>query len=171
MPYNYQIAVFCNECGVPHPTGIALQADELIYPDQSVGDVYDGRELPASMIQMQNNVFTCPTTGKQFTQSDNKQVFLVRTPSTFRGQTFTGATVVLDNSDFEDCTFRNCELLYRATPGPIRMVGCGLHDCSWRFEGAALATLQFLSAIYSMGGDAHKFIEATFDQVRKGGGG
>jgi hypothetical protein len=77
MP-RYMVHVFCNECSVPHPTGIVIERPEEIGPDQSVGDAYDGRELPPEIVMMTNNSFQCHRTGKMFRQQDNLQVFLVR---------------------------------------------------------------------------------------------
>lgn len=79
MAYTYMIHVFCNECGIPHPSGIAIQRDELLAADQSLGDIYDGREVPQEIITMLGNYFRCPSTGKPYKQTDNRQVFLVRT--------------------------------------------------------------------------------------------
>jgi hypothetical protein len=79
MAYTYVIHVFCDECSVPHPAGIAIQSEELLSPEQSVGDIYDGREVPPQIVMMLNNSFQCPNTGKMFMQRDNHQVFLVRT--------------------------------------------------------------------------------------------
>ncbi len=70
--------VFCNECSVPHPSGIVIERDELLASDQSVGDIYDGREVPQEIVMMLGNYFQCPSTGKRYRQSDNRQVFLVR---------------------------------------------------------------------------------------------
>ncbi len=78
MP-QYMMHVFCNECSVPHPAGVVIESKEDIAPDQSVGDVYDGRDLPPEIAMFINNYFRCPTTGKMYQQKDNRQVFLVRT--------------------------------------------------------------------------------------------
>jgi len=79
MAYRYMIHVFCNECSVPHPTGIVIENDEVLAADQSVGDIYDGREVPPNIVMMLGNNFQCPNTGKLYVQKDNHQVFLVRT--------------------------------------------------------------------------------------------
>jgi hypothetical protein len=74
----YMVHVFCNHCSQPHPSGIAVNLAEDISKTQSVGDIYDGRELPGQIVTMTSNYFTCPNTGKMYQQKDNKQVFLVR---------------------------------------------------------------------------------------------
>jgi hypothetical protein len=78
MAYKYMLHVFCNECSVPHPAGMVIERDELIAADQSVGDIYDGREVPEQIVTMLENNFRCPNTGKTYVQKDNHQVFLVR---------------------------------------------------------------------------------------------
>jgi hypothetical protein len=78
MAYRYMMHVFCNECSVPHPTGIAIEREELLAADQSIGDIYDGREVPEEIVSMLGNNFRCPSTGKFYVQKDNHQVFLVR---------------------------------------------------------------------------------------------
>jgi hypothetical protein len=78
MAYKYMVHVFCNECSVPHPGGIVIERDELLASDQSVGNIYDGREVPEEIVGMRGNHFRRPTTGKMYTQKDNHQLFLVR---------------------------------------------------------------------------------------------
>jgi hypothetical protein len=78
MAYKYMMHVFCHECSVPHPSGIVIECDELLASDQSVGDIYDGWEVPQEIVVMLGNYFTCPNTGKGYMQRDNRQVFLVR---------------------------------------------------------------------------------------------
>ena len=78
MAYRYMMHVFCNECSIPHPTGIVIEREELLAADQSVGDIYDGREVPEQIVMMSRNRFQCPNTGNLYEQKDNNQVFLVR---------------------------------------------------------------------------------------------
>jgi hypothetical protein len=78
MPH-YTPFVFCNECSKPHAAPILIKLEEEIAPDQSIANIYDGRELPTALMTLTNNQFKCPTTGKMYTQKDNNQVFLVRT--------------------------------------------------------------------------------------------
>ena len=77
MPHRYRMHVFCNECSEPHPTPIVVKRGERLAADQSVGDIYDGVEVPAEIVTMLGNSFRCPNTGKMFTQHDNYQVFFV----------------------------------------------------------------------------------------------
>lgn len=78
MAHRYLMHVFCNECGEPHSAQIAIERDELLSPTQSVGDIYDGVEVPPEIVMMLGNRFQCPNTGRFYEQRDNHQVFLVR---------------------------------------------------------------------------------------------
>ena len=77
MP-RYMMNVFCNECSQPHPTGIVIQRPEEIDPTQSIGEIYDGRDVPPEIVMMLGNYFQCPATRQMYQQKDNRQVFLVR---------------------------------------------------------------------------------------------
>lgn len=72
------IHVFCKDCSEPHPTGLVIYRDEEISPKQSVGDAFEGREMPAEIVMVIGNQFQCLRTGKFFVQRDYRQVFLVR---------------------------------------------------------------------------------------------
>jgi hypothetical protein len=52
-----------------------------------------------------------------------------------RGQTFVGTKVALDNTRFENCVFKNCEILYQG--GPAETSSCYFESVKWIFEGAA----------------------------------
>ena len=61
-------------------------------------------------------------------------------PDTFklpvvRDQTFDGAQVALDGNRFENCAFKNCDIIYRG--GPAETSSCYFEDVRWIFEGAA----------------------------------
>ena len=60
MSHRYRMHVFCDECATPHPGPIVINRDELLAPDQSVGDIYDGTDLPPGIARMIDNEFQCP---------------------------------------------------------------------------------------------------------------
>lgn len=78
MAYRYMIHVICKECSEPHPTAVVIYRDEEISSTQSVGDLYEGRELPAEIVMVIGHPFQCPKTGKYFLQQDYRHVFLVQ---------------------------------------------------------------------------------------------
>lgn len=74
---QYSVYIFCDECSQPHPGMISVHLDNPNLDKATIGDVYAGRDLPPEIVMMQNNYYTCPNTGRTFTQKDNDQVFLV----------------------------------------------------------------------------------------------
>ncbi len=52
-----------------------------------------------------------------------------------RGQTFNGTKVTLDNTRFENCVFKNCEITYSG--GPAETSSCYFENIKWMFNGAA----------------------------------
>ncbi|SKA20059.1 hypothetical protein [Pantoea eucalypti] len=76
-------------------------------------------------------------------------------------------TVVLDGHHFEDCTFRECVIIYKGTSG-VNLIGCKFYDCQWKLDGAAANTLQFLRTMYQGMGDFGKaMVEETFKNIKK----
>jgi hypothetical protein len=58
----------------------------------------------------------------------------LRLPVT-RGQTFSGIKVMLDNTRFESCVFKNCEITYSG--GPAETSSCYFENIKWIFNGSA----------------------------------
>lgn len=61
--------------------------------------------------------------------------------SVFRGNIFTQQTIVLDGNEFHDCTFHECDLIYRG--GSLEFKSKAVR-CNWVFEGAAQRTITLL---------------------------
>ena len=76
MP-QYDIFVFCNECGKVHPMGIQIGLKDGPTEKTSFGEFYSGMELPAEVLSLISNWIVCPETGNKYQQKDNNQVFLV----------------------------------------------------------------------------------------------
>lgn len=74
------------------------------------------------------------------------------------------ARVAIDNQRFENCRFDRSTLTFGAL-GPVQLVGCTFNDCSFGFDGAAAATVKFMTELYQL---APQMIEATFDKIRLG---
>ena len=74
---QYDVHVFCDECGEAHPMGLSIGLDDGPAEAASIGDTYKGRDLPQDVVNMINNYTQCPKTGKMILQKDNDQVFLV----------------------------------------------------------------------------------------------
>ena len=74
---EYRVFVSCNKCGGVHEMGISVVIEDGPFDKQSIGELYNGKTLPKSLEDLTNNSVTCPTTGKQSTQKNNRQIFLV----------------------------------------------------------------------------------------------
>ncbi|MGB7950725.1 MAG: hypothetical protein WCH75_23845 [Candidatus Binatia bacterium] len=78
---RYKILVFCNKCAGLHETGISVTLGDGPSAKRSLGEFYGEKGLPKSLAHVMNNSVTCPRTGKQSTQKDSHQIFLVPSSS------------------------------------------------------------------------------------------
>jgi hypothetical protein len=76
---QYSIVVACNRCAGLHETGICVTMENGPTTKQSVGEWYQGKSLPKSLANLTQSSITCPKTGRQSTQRNNYQIFLVPT--------------------------------------------------------------------------------------------
>lgn len=74
---QYAVYFFCNECGDTHDLGISIGLDDGPADETSIGDTYNGKELPPEIAMLTGNMTTCPKTGRLTSQKNNDQVFLV----------------------------------------------------------------------------------------------
>jgi hypothetical protein len=74
---KYSVHVFCDGCGDVHPMGIAIELPDGPANRASIGDVYQGRDLPPQIAALINNRIVCPQTKRWVLQRNNNQVFLV----------------------------------------------------------------------------------------------
>ncbi|HEX8200267.1 MAG TPA: hypothetical protein VF590_07255 [Isosphaeraceae bacterium] len=83
-----------------------------------------------------------------------------------KAEIFENRAVVLDGEEFEDCTFRNCTLIYKGGEAP-KLVNNYLEGCAWQFQEAAERTVNFLKGLYhGLGQEGRVLIEATFQNIR-----
>jgi hypothetical protein len=81
--------------------------------------------------------------------------------------TFKNCGVDLDNTEFIECRFEDCKMIYSAL-GPVGMTRCTFSNVKWEFKGGAANTIQFLKGMYhGMGEGGRKVVEATFAGIRK----
>ena len=76
---QYSIVASCNKCAGMHDMGISVTMENGPANKQSIGELYDGKSLPKSLANLTQNSVTCPKTGRQSTQKNNHQIFLVPT--------------------------------------------------------------------------------------------
>jgi hypothetical protein len=74
---KYSILASCNKCAGLHDMGISVTLENGPVDKQSVGDLYDGKSLPKSLANLTNTSITCPQTGRQSTQKNHHEIFLV----------------------------------------------------------------------------------------------
>ncbi len=82
-----------------------------------------------------------------------------------QGATFTNETVVLDGNEYLNCTFTNCDIVYRGT-ATVSLDGVTTDNCRWTFEGPAGMTVKFLTALYQ--GGFSEMVDMTIDNIRRG---
>jgi hypothetical protein len=74
-----------------------------------------------------------------------------------RDQTIENAKLSLDGGSFYGCVFRGCTLMFSGLL-PVVLDNCQFqNNCRWEFNGPAMNTIQFLSAIYQ--GGARELVE------------
>jgi len=74
---QYSIFALCNKCGGTHNMGVSVILKDGPVEKQSIGNVYEDRNLPESLAKLSGMSTTCPATGRGSTQKDNHQIFLV----------------------------------------------------------------------------------------------
>jgi hypothetical protein len=74
---EYDVLVLCNACGDLHPMGSCVSLQDGPSSKQSITDVYAGEDLPSNLAELKDKRIYCPKTGRQYSQKDNKKVFLV----------------------------------------------------------------------------------------------
>lgn len=76
-PTLYEVHVTCNKCGDVHDMGITVVLEDGPAKKQSVGALYNGKPLPKNLADLISNSISCPNTGRQSTQKNNQQIFLI----------------------------------------------------------------------------------------------
>jgi hypothetical protein len=77
---RYMIHAFCDDCSETHSMGVSVVLPEGPHEKTSIGTVFAGKSVPASLGIMLRNAVKCPKTGKIFQQTDNTKIFIAPTP-------------------------------------------------------------------------------------------
>lgn len=81
------------------------------------------------------------------------------------GQLYEDQDVALDGHFFEDCTFRNCRLKYRAEQR-VGLVRCRFENVQWVFAQHGATTVNFIQALVAGTGDYGRTLLAkTFPEI------
>ena len=81
-----------------------------------------------------------------------------------RGSTLGGATVSLDDNDYEDVTFNRCTLVYAAT-ARVTFTDCRFSKCKVDLRGIAKEKVGHMTATYE---SEPSLIEGIFDSIKDG---
>ena len=63
----------------------------------------------------------------------------------FKDNVFKNDRILLDSSEFVNCEFNNCTIVYGGS-GPVMLNSCIFNSCRWEFTGAAQNTINFMSS-------------------------
>jgi len=74
---NYNVCVYCDDCGEVHNTEIVLELADGPTCQMSVASLFEGKPLSGAVADAVNNYAVCPKTGKQVKQEDLNQVFFL----------------------------------------------------------------------------------------------
>jgi hypothetical protein len=56
---------------------ISVVMEDGPFDKQRIGNLYQGKSIPKGLADVVHHSVTCPKTGTQSTQKDNRQIFLV----------------------------------------------------------------------------------------------
>ncbi len=85
---------------------------------------------------------------------------------TVQNKTFENETVALDEHDYEDCVFTNCEYTYSGGT-EISLVRCKLKGGRFCFKDDCARAIQILSHWYKRP-ELREMVEMTFENIRNG---
>ena len=63
-------------------------------------------------------------------------------------KTFENKMIELDNARYVNCTFKNCQIIYRGRAA-FQLEDDTFTDCTWRFEEGAGATVDLLKFLWA----------------------
>ena len=83
----------------------------------------------------------------------------------YRDKVFKNERVELTDSQFHQCRFENCELVYRGDRSPT-FHDNEFIDSVFVFSDAAIKTMYFLTNMYHAGKGGKEVVEKTFEDIR-----
>jgi hypothetical protein len=81
----------------------------------------------------------------------------------FEKQDFSNQQINLDDNEFSECTFTNCNCVFQGT-GIVTLTNCSFSSSLFTFSGPAANTITFMTNMYS--GGFKDLIEGTFNSIR-----
>ncbi len=85
----------------------------------------------------------------------------------YQEKTFQGETIRLDNQEYVNCVFIDCDMQYGGA-GSVEFSNCRFDRCRWSFVDAASNTLHFMASLYhGLGEGGRNLMEDLFNSIRK----
>jgi hypothetical protein len=72
---QYRILAFCNKWAGTRDMGVSIILKAGLVEKQSIGDVFEDRNLPASLAKLSSTSATWPAMGREFIRKDNTKYF------------------------------------------------------------------------------------------------
>ncbi|QYR21130.1 DUF4062 domain-containing protein [Paenibacillus sp. sptzw28] len=96
--------------------------------------------------------------------------FVTEEKLTISNQIYKQQRVIIDNKEFVNCVFLNCELILKGN-GILGIVNCKFSDdCEFTFIDSAALTVDFLRHLYSEFGEGGRIrVESLINDIRRGG--
>ena len=86
------------------------------------------------------------------------------------GNTFKGMSILIDGSEYYECTFVRCTIRFGGKLEGLALVGCKFVDCTWELVYEADSTIEFLAQLYSGFGSGdpqgRDIVEGIFSSIR-----
>jgi hypothetical protein len=76
---RYTVHLFCVDCWQLHRLAASVDIEETAEEFAKLKEVYQGKQVPAHIIELLNQRVTCPTTQKD--KADPEKVYIIRRPS------------------------------------------------------------------------------------------
>src|SRR3990172_4356362 len=92
---------------------------------------------------------------------------MIKGTTRIAGYTFENEDVVIDFTNYEQCHFKNCKIIYYGH-GPYQILESAFEDCQYELAGPEAAAIQFLRSLYhgnNIGGQT--LVENTFQAIRQ----
>ena len=74
---RYNVFAVCNACGDVHPMEVVVMLQGGPTSKQSIGDRYQGKDLPSELAALKDNRVYCPKFGRHYSQKNEREIFLI----------------------------------------------------------------------------------------------
>lgn len=85
----------------------------------------------------------------------------------YQAVTFSRCVLLLDNNEYRDCVFNDCQLIYRGS-SLAGLGGCSLNGVRFTLDGEALNTIRFLIGVGQIRNGGQELVNQFLECVRAG---